>query len=150
MSESIDALKEYVREADWVTRSYFAVGIIILLERVILVGELNDDFGGTDWLRWFLLTLTVPVIVILFGVLSNLNRGREQTTQESIFETLALTVFIVISASFLITVGGVGGTINNVPVASFAVGAMLASTIISAYIVIIIFLAIYAIVSLMK
>ena len=150
MSESIDALKEYVREADWVTRSYFAVGIIILLERVILVGELNDDFEGTDWVRWFLLTLTVPVIVILFGVLSNLNRGREQTTQESIFETLALTVFIVIAASFLTTVGGVGGTIDGVAVASFAVGSALAATIISAYVLIVIFLAIYALVSLMK
>lgn len=137
MSESIENLKEYVRTADWVTRSYFLVGIIVLLQRLVLVGEINDDFAGYEWVRWLLLTLVVPIIIILFGVLSNLDRGQKQTTQESIFETLSLTLFIVISAFSLTT-------------ATTTVETLLFALIPTAYVLIVIFLAIYALVSLMK
>ncbi len=137
MSESIETLKEYVRDADWVTRSYFAVGIIVLLQRLILIGEINDDFAGYEWVRWFLLTLVVPIIIILFGVLSNLDRGKKQTTQESIFETLSLTLFIIISAASLTT-------------ATTTVETLLFAFIPTVYVMVIIFLAIYAVVSLMK
>ena len=137
MSESIETLKEYIRDADWVTRSYFAVGIIVLLQRLILVGEVNDNFAGYEWVRWFILTLIVPIIIILFGVLSNLDRGRTQTTQESIFETLSLTLFIIISAAFLTT-------------ATTTVETLLFAFIPTVYVLIVLFLAIYALVSLMK
>ncbi|KKM44823.1 hypothetical protein LCGC14_1561430, partial [marine sediment metagenome] len=45
MSESIETLKEYVKDANWITRSYFIVGAIILLERLILVGEVNEGWA---------------------------------------------------------------------------------------------------------
>lgn len=137
MSESIETLKQYVEDANWVTRSYFAVGIIILLERLILVGEVNEGWAGYDWFRWLLLTLVLPIIVILFGVLSNLDRGREQTTQESIFETLSLTIFIFISAMLLTTATG-------------AFGTLMLAYIPTVYVLVLTFLAIYALISLMK
>ena len=123
-------LKVKFRDLDMILIA--VVALLIMLQRFIVWGELSNGFvkGSTDQWRYFFLTLAIPFAVLVFGIIAT-NETEDQSMLQSVFETLALTIYVVIALLNLYTVDGTGSTT--------------AIAIVMFYPLIVIFLAIYRI-----
>lgn len=88
------------------TLGFSIAAAAIFLERLVLIGQVADDFARTDWVRWLLITFALPLLILSFAILANIRIETKNTKMSGILETLTLTVYLISAGFFLYTVLG--------------------------------------------
>ncbi|MCH8907649.1 MAG: hypothetical protein IH840_11210 [Candidatus Heimdallarchaeota archaeon] len=132
MKSAIDDLREDLNTNQFrAVVAYTVVAVIILFNRFILNSQTSDAYENTDGIRWFLITLSIPILVVILGLVSNIEFENMKERFPGVLESFSLTAFLAVATAFLFTVTGTT--------------VLMAVLVIILYPIIIIFVAVYAI-----
>lgn len=115
------------------TLGFVIAAVLVFAQRFILLGEISDSFSDTDFFRWLLATLALPMLFVTLALIANINLefSDHDDKMSGILESLGTAIFLVLVSGFLYTISGI--TI------------LYAAAIISIYPVVLVIAAIYSI-----